>query len=143
MIRAVRPSLQHGGALREGVSPDQRYTLALGTRSHPPHSMAVWLGSRGAAAFVFFKTPEMPTKKGSGRVLAYSVSTGIPPAAGAAQQECNNGERQKAGAKNNRRTNKSEIRHEGWEGVPVCIAEAFRQIASLGGIVEELLHRTS
>ena len=84
----------------------------------------------------------MPTKKGSGRVLAYSVSTGIPPAAGAAKQECNNGERQKAGAKNNRRTNKSEIRHEGWEGVRVCKAEKFRQIASLGGIVDELLHKT-
>jgi hypothetical protein len=85
----------------------------------------------------------MPTKKGSGRVLAYSVSTGIPPAAGAAQQECNNGELKKAAVKTNRRTNKSEIRHEGWEGVLVCKAKEFREIASLGGIVDELLRRTA
>jgi hypothetical protein len=83
----------------------------------------------------------MPTKKGLGRVLAYSVSTGIPPAASAAQQECDNGEREKAGVKTNRRTNNAEIRHEGWEGVPVYNAEQVREIASLGGIVDELLHR--
>ena len=83
----------------------------------------------------------MPTKKGVGRVLAYSVSTGIPPAAGAAQQECNNGEREKAGVETNRRTDKAEIRHVGWEGVPVYSAEDFSEIASLGGIVDELLHR--
>ena len=82
----------------------------------------------------------MPTKKGLGRVLAYSVSTRIPPAAGAAQQECNNGEREKAGVKTNCRTNKAEIRHVGWEGVPVYSAEDFWEIASLGGIVDELLH---
>jgi hypothetical protein len=75
-------------------------------------------------------------------VLAYSVSTGIPPAAGAAQQECNNGEREKAGVNTNRRTNKAEIRTEGWEGVRVYKAEEVREIASLGGIVEELLHGT-
>ena len=75
-------------------------------------------------------------------MLAYSVSTGIPPAAGAAQQECNNGEREKAGVETNRRTNKAEIRHEGWEGVPVYNAKEVREIASLGGIVQELLHRT-
>ena len=45
------------------------------------------------------------------------------------------------GLKTNRRTNKAEIRHEGSEGVPVCKVEASREIASLGGIVEELLHR--
>jgi hypothetical protein len=85
----------------------------------------------------------MPTKKGFGRVLAYSVSTGIPPAAGAAaKQECNNGEREKAGVNTNRRTNKGEIRHEGWEGVRVYNAEQVREIASLGGIVQEFLHRT-
>ncbi len=67
---------------------------------------------------------------------------GIPPAAGAAKQECNNGERQKAAVKTNRRTKKGEIRLEGWEGVRVCSAEEFREIASLGGIVEELLHGT-
>ncbi len=83
----------------------------------------------------------MPTKKGLGRVLAYSVSTGIPPAAGAAQQECDNGGREKAGVKN-RRTNKAEIRIEGWEGVHVYNAKDFREVASLGGIVQELLHRT-
>jgi hypothetical protein len=83
----------------------------------------------------------MPTKKGLGRVLAYSVSTRIPPAAGAAQQECNNGEREKADVETNYRTNKAEIRHEGWEGVRVCTAKDFREIASLGGIVQELLHR--
>ena len=75
--------------------------------------------------------------------MAYSVSTGIPPAAGAAKQGCNNGEREEAGAKTNRRTNKGEIRHEGWEGVLGCEAEEFWEIASLGGIVDELLHRTS
>jgi hypothetical protein len=74
----------------------------------------------------FFKTPEMPTKKGLGRVLAYSVSTGIPPAAGAAKQECDNGGREKAGVKTNYRTNKAEIRIEGWEGVRVCTAKDFR-----------------
>jgi hypothetical protein len=68
----------------------------------------------------------MPTKKGLGRVLAYSVS-----------------EREKAGVKTNRRTNKAEIRIEGWEGVPVYNAKDFWEIASLGGIVEELLHRMS
>ena len=67
----------------------------------------------------------MPTKKGLGRVLAYSVS-----------------EREKAGVKTNRRTNKAEIRIEGWEGVPAYNAEQVREIASLGGIVQELLHRT-
>ena len=84
----------------------------------------------------------MPTKKGLGRVLAYSVSTGIPPAAGAAKQECDNGGREKAAVKTNRRTNKAEIRHEGWEGVLAYNAKDFREIASLGGIVQELLHRT-
>ena len=74
-------------------------------------------------------------------MLAYSVSTGIPPAAGAAKQECDNGGREKAAVKTNRRTNKAEIRHVGWEGVPVCKAEDFSEIASLGGIVDELLHR--
>ena len=52
-------------------------------------------------------------------MLAYSVSTRIPPAAGAAKQGCDNGGREKAGVKTNRRTNKAEIRHEGWEGVHV------------------------
>jgi hypothetical protein len=75
-------------------------------------------------------------------VLAHSVSTRIPPAAGAAKQECNNGEREKAGVMTNRRTNKAEIRHEGWEGVPVYNAKDCWEIPSLGGIVEELLHRT-
>ena len=84
----------------------------------------------------------MPTKKGLGRVLAYSVSTGIPPAAGAAKQECDNGGREKAAVNMNRRTNKAEIRIEGWEGVPVYTAKDFREIASLDGIVQELLHRT-
>jgi hypothetical protein len=74
-------------------------------------------------------------------VLAYSVSTRIPPAAGAAQQECNNGEREKAAVKTNYRTNKAESRHEGWEGVLVCDAKDFSETASLGGIVDELLHR--
>ncbi len=46
-------------------------------------------------------------------MLAYAVSTGIPPAAGAAQQGCNNGEREKAGVNTNRRTNKAKIRIEG------------------------------
>jgi hypothetical protein len=49
---------------------------------------------------------------------------------------------EKASVNTNRRTNKSEIRHEGWEGVPVCKAEQVREIASLGGIAEELLRRT-
>ncbi len=75
-------------------------------------------------------------------MLAYSVGTRIPPAAGAAKQECNNGGREKAGVETNRRTNKAEIRIEGWEGVPVYNAKDFREIASLGGIVQELLHRT-
>ncbi len=78
-------------------------------------------------------------------MLAYSVSSRIPPAAGAAKQECNNGEREKAGVKTNCRTNKDEIRHEGGEGVRVytaCIVEQVREIASLGGIVQELLHGT-
>ena len=74
-------------------------------------------------------------------MLAYSVSTRIPPAAGAAKQECNNGGREKAGVNTNRCTNKAEIRHEGWEGAPVCTAKDFREIASLGGIAQELLHR--
>ncbi len=74
-------------------------------------------------------------------MLAYSVSTRIPLAAGAAKQECNNGERKKAAVKTNRRTNKAEIRHERWEGVPVFNAEKVWEIASLGGIVDELLHR--
>ena len=91
---------------------------------------------------VFLKTPEMPTKKGLGRVLAYSVRTGIPPAAGAAKQECDNGGREKAAVNMNRRANKAEIRHEGWEGVQVYTAKEVREIASLGGIVQELLHRT-
>ncbi len=73
---------------------------------------------------------------------AYSVGTRIPPAAGAAQQECNNGEREKAGVETNYRTNKAEIRHERWEGVPVYTAEQVREIASLEGIVQELLHKT-
>ena len=84
----------------------------------------------------------MPTRKGLGRVLAYSVSTGIPPAASAAQQECDNGEREKAGVETNYRTNKAEIRIEGWEGVLGYNAKDFREIASLGGIVQELLHIT-
>ncbi len=75
-------------------------------------------------------------------MLAYSVSTRIPPAADAAQQECDNGEREKAAVKTSRRTNKAEIRIEGWEGVRVYSAKDFREIASLGGIVQELLHRT-
>ena len=75
--------------------------------------------------------------------MAYSVSTGIPPAAGAAKQRCNNGERRKAAVKTNRRTNKGEVRHEGGEGVPAYNAKEFWEIASLGGIVDELLHRTS
>ncbi len=75
-------------------------------------------------------------------MLAYSVTTGIPPAAGAAKQGWDNGEREKAGVKTNRRTNKAEIRIEGWEGVPAYNAEQVREIASLGGIVQELLHRT-
>jgi hypothetical protein len=83
----------------------------------------------------------MPTEKGLGRVLAYSVSTSIPPAAGAAKQGRDNGAREQAGVKTNRRTNKAEIRHEGWEGVPVYNAEKVWEIASLGGIVDELLHR--
>ena len=74
-------------------------------------------------------------------MLAYSVSTGIPPAAGAAKQECNNGEREKAGAKTNRRTNKAEIRHEGWEGVRVYTAKEVREVARNVGSVEQLLHR--
>ncbi len=45
------------------------------------------------------------------------------------------------GVKTNHRTNKGEIRHVGWEGVPVYNAEAFWEIASLGCIVEELLQR--
>ena len=114
----------------------------MGTAAPNP-VQRVWLGSRGAAAWgSFLKTPEIPTKKGSGRVLAYSVSTRIPPAAGAAQQECDNGEREKAGVKRNYRTNKAEIRIEGWEGVPVYTAKDFWEIASLGGIVDELLHIT-
>jgi hypothetical protein len=76
-------------------------------------------------------------------VLAYSVSTRIPPAAGAAKQGCDNGGREKAGVETNYRTNKAEIRHEGWEGVRVYTAKDFWEIASLGGIVQELLHRTS
>ena len=75
-------------------------------------------------------------------MLAYSVSTRIPPAAAAAKQECDNGGREKAALKTNRRTNKAEIRIEGWEGVPVYTAKDFWEIASLGGIVQELLHRT-
>ncbi len=75
-------------------------------------------------------------------MLAHSVSTRIPPAAVAAQQGCDNGEREKAGVKTKYRTNKAEIRIEGWEGVPVYTAKDFREIASLGGIVQELLHRT-
>ena len=75
-------------------------------------------------------------------MLAYSVSTGIPPAAGAAKQECDNGGREKAAVNMNRRTSKAEIRIEGWEGVPVYTAKDFREIASLDGIVQELLHRT-
>ncbi len=42
----------------------------------------------------------------------------------------------------NRRTNNAEIRHEGWEGVRVYYEEQVREIASLGGVVQELLHRT-
>jgi hypothetical protein len=61
---------------------------------------------------------------------------------GAAQQECGNGGREKAGVKTNRRTNKAEIRIERWEGVPVYTAKEFWEIASLEGIVQELLHRT-
>ena len=75
-------------------------------------------------------------------MLAYSVSTRIPPAAGAAKPECDNGGRKKAGVKTNRRTNKAEIRIEGWEGVLVYTAKDFWEIASLGGIVQELLHIT-
>jgi hypothetical protein len=75
-------------------------------------------------------------------VPAYSVSTRIPPAAGAAQQECDNGEREEAAVETNHRTNKAELRIEGWEGVLVYTAKDFWEIASLGGIVEELLHRT-
>ena len=74
-------------------------------------------------------------------MLACSVSTGIPPAAAAAKQECDNGGREKAAVKTNYRTNKAESRHVGWEGMPVCNAEDFWEIASLGGIVDELLHR--
>ena len=133
---AARRGMAGGGEPRPAVHP------RIGYPQSPIPLHGGMAGVPGGSRISFFKTPEMPTKKGSGRVLAYSVSTGIPPAAGAAQQECNNGERQKAGAKNNRRTNKSEIRHEGWEGVLVFEAEEFRQIASLGGIVEELLHRT-
>ena len=124
------------------MSPEKRIPLASGARSNPSQSMWYGWGSRGAAAEgSLFKTPEMPTKKGLGRVLAYSVSTGIPPAAGAAKQECNNGEREKAGVETNRRTNNAEIRHEGWEGVHVYTAKDFWEIPSLGGIVDELLHR--
>ncbi len=84
----------------------------------------------------------MPTEKGLGRVVAYSVSTRIPPAAGAAKQECSNDGREKAGVETNRRTHKAEIRTERWVGVLVYTAKDFREIASLGGIVQELLHRT-
>ena len=99
-------------------------------------------GVPGGSRIWGFKTPEMPTKKGiwaSSGILCQYWHTARRCAA---QQECNNGERQTAGAKNNPRTNNSEIRHEGWEGVPVCNSKEFRQIASLGGIVEELLHKT-
>ena len=44
--------------------------------------------------------------------------------------------------KTNRRANKAEIRIEGWEGVRAYSAKDFWEIASLGGIVQELLHRT-
>ncbi len=73
---------------------------------------------------------------------AYSVSTRMPPAAGAAQQGCDNGGREKVGVETNYRTNQAEIRIEGWEGVPVYNAKDFWEIAKLGGIVDELLHRT-
>jgi hypothetical protein len=117
-------------------------TPRIGYAQQPIPVQLVWLGVPGGSRRgLFFKTPEMPTKKGFGRVLAYSVSTGIPPAARAAKQECNNSEREKAAVKTNHRTNKAEIRHEGWEGVPVYNAKDFWEIASLGGIVDELLHR--
>ncbi len=90
-----------------------------------------------------FKTPEMPTKKDLGESSHTLSVLGIPPAAGAAKQERNNVEREEAVVNTNRRTNKAKIWIEGWEGVPVYKAEAFREIASLGGIVEELLRRTS
>ena len=67
---------------------------------------------------------------------------GIPPAAGAAKPECNKGEREKAAVKTYSRTNKGEIRHEDWEGVRAK-TEAFREIASIGGTVQELLREPS
>ena len=90
----------------------------------------------------FLKLRRRRLKKDLGESWHTLSVFGIPPAAGAAKQECNNGGREKAAVKTNRRTNEAEIRIEGWEGVPFYRAEEVREIASLGGIVEELLHRT-
>ena len=53
---------------------------------------------------------------------------------------CNKGQRERVAVKANRRTNKGETCHEGWEGVLVSDVEAFRELTSIGGIGEELLH---
>ena len=133
---AARRGTAGGGEPRPAVHP------RIGYPQSPIPLHGGMAGVPGGSLIGFFKTPEMPTKRGLGRVLAYSVSTGIPPAAGAAKQECDNGGREKAAVKTNRRTNKAEIRIEGWEGVPVYNAKEVPEIASLGGIVQELLHRT-
>ena len=106
--------------------------------------MWVWLGVPGGSriGFVFLKLRRCRLKRGWGEcwhtlsVLAYRPPP-VPPS-----KNCDTGGREKAAVKTNYRTNKAEIRHEGWEGARVYNAKEVREIASLGGIVQELLHRT-
>jgi hypothetical protein len=61
----------------------------------------------------------------------------VPPSKGATTA---NVKRTVVAAKS--RTSKAEIRHEGREGLLINEAEALRENAGSGGIVEELLQRT-
>ena len=74
-IPAARRGMAGGGEPRPAVHP------RIGYPQSPIPLHGGMAGVPGGSRIGFFKTPEMPTKKGSGRVLAYSVSTGIPPAA--------------------------------------------------------------
>ena len=89
-VMAVERRHHHGGpsipAARRGTAGGGEPRPAVHPRIGYPQSPTPLHGGMagvpgGSRIGFFFKTPEMPTKKGSGRVLAYSVSTGIPPAA--------------------------------------------------------------
>ena len=79
----------------------------------------------------FDLTREMLTTKGDAGECWHALPATV----------CNKGQRERVAVKAKRRHSKGETRHEGWEGVLVSEVEAFRELASIGGIGEELLHK--